>query len=144
MDIYQIIWLVVFVIFLVVEIATLGLTTLWFAIGAIIAFLASFFDIKPYMQIIIFVASSVLLFIGFFPFVKKRLGAKTYNTNVDSLVGKEAVITEEITFNKVGSASVNGVIWSASSDEEIAKGDVVTIKEILGNKLIVEKKHSLN
>ncbi len=142
MGVYQIIWLVVIVIFLAVEIATLGLTTLWFAIGAVIAFLASFFDIKLYMQIIIFVVSSTVLFIGFFPFVKKRLGAKSYDTNVDSMVGKEAVITEKISFNKVGTASINGVLWSATSKDntDINVDEIVIIREILGNKLIVEKK----
>ncbi len=142
MDIYQIAWLIIIVIFLVVEVATAALTTVWFAIGAALAFLSSLVNAPPYLQVIIFVVSSIALLIGFFPFVKKKLGAKTYDTNVDSLVGKEAVITADIKFNVIGQASVGGVIWSAtgtSEDVEIPAGEVVKIERISGNKLIVKR-----
>ncbi len=142
MDIYQILWLILIVIFLVVEIATTALTTVWFAIGAALAFLASLVNAPYYLQIIIFVVSSIALLIGFFPFVKKKLGAKSYDTNVDSLVGKEAVITADIKFNVIGQASVGGVIWSAtgtSPEVEIPAGEVVKIERISGNKLIVKR-----
>ncbi len=139
MDYYQIAWLAIVVIFLVVEVATTALTTVWFAIGAALAFIASLLGASFMTQLVIFVVSSVILFIGFFPFVRKRLGARTYNTNVDSLIGKEAVITEDISFNIIGKASIGGVIWSATSDEEISKGDTVKILKISGNKLIVKK-----
>ncbi len=139
MDYYQITWLIIVVIFLIIEIITTGLATLWFAIGAILAFLSSLIGATFGVQIAIFLISSIVLFIGFFPFVKKKLGAKSYDTNVDSLVGKEAVVTKDILFNTIGAASVNGVIWSATSDTEIPKGTAVKIKQISGNKLIVTK-----
>ncbi len=139
MEYEQIYWLIIIIIFLAVEIITTGLTTLWFAIGAILAFLASLLGLNLTIQITVFIVSSILLFVGFFPFVRKRLGANGYNTNVDSLIGKEAVITEDIKFNVVGKASVNGVIWSATSKEELDKGTTVKIEKISGNKLIVTK-----
>ncbi len=141
MDIYQISWLVLIVIFLAIEIATLGLTTIWFAIGAALAFLSSLFNAPLSLQIVIFVIASIGLLIGFFPFVKKKLGAKPYDTNVDSLIGREAVITETIRFNVVGKASVGGTIWSAVSinpSEEILAGTTVKIEKISGNKIIVK------
>lgn len=139
MDYYQIAWLAIVVIFLVVEVATTALTTVWFAIGAALAFIAALLGASFTVQLVIFVVSSVVLFIGFFPFVRKKLGAKSYSTNVDSLIGREAVITEDISFNIIGKASIDGVIWSATSDEEITKGNTVKILKISGNKLIVKK-----
>ncbi len=137
MDFYQIAWLVIIVIFLAVEILTTGLTTIWFAIGAALAFLASLLGVSFPTQTIIFVVSSVAMFIGFFPFVKRRLGARSYDTNVDSLVGKDAIITKDIKFNTIGQANIDGVIWSATSEEEIPAGTVVNIKAISGNKVVV-------
>ncbi len=139
MDYYQIAWLAIIVIFLVFEVITTALTTVWFAIGAALAFIAALLGASFTVQIVIFVISSILLFIGFFPFVRKKLGAKSYSTNVDSLIGKEALITEAIRFNVVGKASIGGVIWSATSDEEIEEDTTVKIIKISGNKLIVKK-----
>ncbi len=139
MDYYQIAWLAIIVIFLVFEVITTALTTVWFAIGAALAFIAALLGASFIVQVVIFVISSILLFIGFFPFVRKKLGARSYSTNVDSLIGKEAIITEDIRFNVIGKASVGGVIWSATSDEEIEKDTTVEIIKISGNKLIVKK-----
>ena len=136
------IWLIIFAILLVIEIFTLGLTTIWFAVGAIVAFLAAYVGFSPLVQIILFLISSIILLILTRPIAMKFFNQERERTNAESLIGQKAVVKEEIdTIRGVGRVEVNGMEWSAKADESevIEKGTVVLIKGIQGVKLIVEK-----
>ena len=138
----MIFWLVLFVVLLVVEIATMGLTTIWFAGGALIAFIAAYIHLGIGLQIVLFLAVSILLLVLTRPIAVKYFNQEREKTNVDSLIGQNAVVLEEInTIKATGRVEVNGMEWSAKTEhtEIIEVNTVVSIKGIQGVKLIVEK-----
>lgn len=134
-----IIWLIVAAVSIVLEIISLGLTTIWFAGGALVTALAAYYEVSWFLQIIIFTATSLVLLIITRPLAKKAL-SKNENTNIDSFIGKEVLVLSDIDGKReLGTVKMNGIEWSAiaESDETIEKGNYVTVKAIDGNKLIV-------
>lgn len=134
-------WLVFLAILLIVEIATLGLTTIWFSGGALVAFIASMLGASEFVQFgIFFIISFVLLFFTR-PMAIKYLNSNRTKTNYEGLIGKEAkVMTKIDNFNQAGSVMVNGLEWTARAKEEgeiIMQGAKVTIVKVSGVKLIV-------
>ena len=138
----MIFWLIVFVILLVVEIATMALTTVWFAGGALAAFLAAYIGFGVVVQVLVFLIVSILLLVLTRPLAVKFFNQERQKTNAESLIGQKAIVKEEInTLRTTGRVEVNGMEWSAKTEEsEIIKADtIVMIKGIQGVKLIVEK-----
>lgn len=138
----MIFWLIVFVVLLIVEIATMGLTTVWFAGGALVAFLAAYIGFGVVVQVLIFLIVSILLLVLTRPLAVKFFNQERQKTNAESLIGQKAVVKEEInTLQATGRVEVNGMEWSAKTEEsEIIEADtIVMIKGIQGVKLIVEK-----
>lgn len=136
-------WLIALVVLLIIEIITLGLTTIWFAGGALAAFLAALLGMNTIIQVIIFLAVSFVLLIYTRPLAAKYFNTRRVRTNSESLIGKEAKVTAKIdNFNQQGTVMVNGQEWSARSvdDQIIEPEEPVTIIEISGVKLIVKKK----
>lgn len=136
-------WLLLAAIFIVIEIITLGLTTIWFAGGAFVAAVAGAFGANLVIQIILFlVVSFALLFITR-PLAVKHLDSKTEKTNAEALVGQNAIVLQEINnLKENGQVKVNGMEWTARAKDDssiIAVDEVVKIIEIQGVKLIVEK-----
>ncbi len=142
MSIQAIVWLALLVVLLAIELLTLGLTTIWFAGGALAAFLAAMLGWNLTLQIVLFGAVSVILLIFTRPFAVKYVNKSRVQTNVDSLIGRTAVVTEEIdNLAGTGQAQVAGQDWTARSKEEgrkIPPGTKVKIQAISGVKLIVE------
>ena len=142
MDVQSITWLVLLVIFLAVELATMGLTTIWFAGGALAAFLVSLAGGSLTLQVVVFIAAAVILLIFTRPFAVKYINQNRVKTNADSLIGETAVVTEAIdNLAGAGQVRVNGQIWTARSseeDREIPEGTRVRILEISGVNLMVE------
>ncbi len=138
----MIFWLIVFVVLLLIEIATMGLTTIWFAGGALVAFLASYIGFGIVVQVLVFLIVSILLLVLTRPLAVKFFNKDRQKTNAESLIGQKAVVKEEInTLQATGRVEVNGMEWSAKTEESdiIAVDTVVMIKGIQGVKLIVEK-----
>ncbi len=136
-------WLIVFVVLVVIEIATMALTTVWFAGGAVVAFLLSLFHMSIEVQLSAFVIVSFLLLFLTRPFASKYVNGHTTKTNAAGLVGSKARVTEEINNDLgTGAAMVAGQEWTARTvkpDMVCPVGTMVEIKEIQGVKLIVEK-----
>ena len=136
-------WLILFVILLVIEILTMGLTTIWFAGGALVAFILAFVGFGLPVQIIVFLLVSIGLLVLTRPIAMKFFNQERQKTNAESLIGQKAIILERIdTLHGTGRAEVNGMEWSAKtddSDETIDAGEVVVIEGIQGVKLIVRK-----
>ncbi|HBM47368.1 NfeD family protein [Clostridium sp. OF09-36] len=134
-------WLIAFVILVGIEIMTTALTTIWFAGGTVIAFFAAVFGALVPVQLLVFVVVSFILLFLTRPLAIKYINTSTVRTNVDSLIGKEARVTAEISNAKEsGTVSVQGQEWTARSAEEDAvypEGTRVWIREIQGVKLIV-------
>lgn len=139
---YEIFWLAALGVLLVIEIITLGLTTIWFAAGALAAFLLAVLNVPLTVQIIVFVGVSVIMLVFTRPVLTKHLNEKTTKTNAESLVGKKArVLIPVNNLKSEGQVMVNGMEWTARStkDEVMFQVDeMVKIAGISGVKLIVE------
>lgn len=135
------IWLIVLVAMLVIEMATLSLTTIWFAGGALVAIIASMFGAKISLQVFIFLAVSLLILFLLRPSAVKYFNGKRTKTNVSSLIGLEAKVLETVdNDNMTGKAIVNGQEWTARAvkdDMIIEKGEKASIVDIKGVKLIL-------
>lgn len=138
---YAVYWLIASAVFLLLEILTLGLTSIWFAGGAVIAAAAALIGGPLWLQALIFIAVSCLLFVLTRPIAKKYLNGRVQKTNAEALIGEKAVVKESIhNVEGRGVVFVNGLEWSARSADgkEIQEGSEVVIREIQGVKLIVE------
>lgn len=129
------IWVALTVIFSVIEALTFGLTTVWFALAALVMVFLSFFPIPFVFQIIIFLAVSACLLIFTRPVAIKKFKTGTEKTNVDSLVGKHALVIKQIGEFERGEIKLNGQIWSARSENssvinEGIKCEVVRIEGV--------------
>ena len=137
----NVIWLGLFVLFLVVEIITMGLTTIWFAGGALVAFLAAILGFGASAQIVIFTIVSLLLLAVTRPLAMKYFNQERQKTGAELLIGQKALVLEDIdTLAAKGRVEVRGQEWAAKTDApdgKIPKNTVVVIDGIQGVKLIV-------
>ena len=144
---YTIFWLVALVLFIVIEIATMGLTTIWFAGGALLAVVASALGLPLAAQIVLFFAVSFILLYFTRPIAVKYLNKDRVKTNAESLVGRQAIVISEIdNLQGIGQVTVGGMEWSARTAEagiRLDVGSVVNIIAINGVKLIVEEKKEI-
>lgn len=138
----MILWLVILIVSIAVEALTLGLTSIWFAGGALVALAASAFHAPVVLQVILFLVVSLLLLIFTRPIAVKYFNKERVKTNVESLVGRQAIVISEIdNLQGIGQVTVNGQEWSARSfepDKSLEVGAVVNVVAIDGVKLIVK------
>ena len=133
-------WLIVMVLFLVVEAATVGLVCIWFAVGSLAARLAAMCGAQLWLQIVLFLVVSAATLYFTRPLVKRYVNSKVEPTNADMVIGKECRVTETVdNIAGTGAVYVDGKTWTARSadDEVIPEGTLVTAKSIDGVKLIV-------
>lgn len=139
-----IIWLGILIVLIIIEIITLGLSTIWFAGGAIVSFIAALLGADVVIQVILFLVVSIILLLFTRPVAVKYLNHNRTRTNIDSLIGKQAVVIEEIENLKgLGKVQVNGLEWTARTSEDyqnIEKDSIVNIVRVDGVKLIVERR----
>ena len=141
MHISAYVWVALLILFLMMEGASVALVSLWFAAGALAAAVAALLGASAVVQIVLFLTVSAALLALLRPILKKYVDPKIVKTNVDSLVGKECVVTEPIDNLKAkGQVKVGGMTWSARSNsgEDIPVGTVVKISRIEGVRLFVE------
>lgn len=138
------IWLIVFVVCIVAEIISMGLTTIWFAGGALVATVVAAIGGPLWLQITVFAAVSLVLLYFTRPVAVKYFNKDRVKTNAESMVGKQAIVISEIdNLQGIGQVTVGGLEWSARTIEEgitLPVGSVVIIRAISGVKLMVEEK----
>ena len=138
-------WLAAFVILIGIEAATMALTTIWFAGGAVFAFFAAVLGFSIQTQLVVFLIVSFILLLFTRPFAMRFVNRETVKTNVDGLIGRKAKVIKKIDNNEpsgaAGATVVDGQEWTARSMDDavtIPVGTHVVIKEVRGVKLIVE------
>lgn len=137
-------WLVMFVIFVIAEVATAGpLVSIWFCFGALAAMVAANTGFSLFIQLVVFVVISALFLAATRPFVKKMMHNKSEHTNADRIIGEKGIVTEEINnLSGSGAVKIDGKIWTArtvdDNDTSIAVGKEVLIVEIKGVKAMVK------
>ena len=136
-----VLWLVVLIVSIVVEVISLGLTSIWFAGGALVAAVVAAVGAPLWLQILLFVAVTLLLLVFTRPIAVKYFNKERVRTNVESLIGRQAIVISEIdNMQGIGQVTVGGQEWSARSFEEgkqIPVGAVVRVTAVSGVKLIV-------
>ena len=140
---YTIVWIVLMVVFLVMEAACpIHLVSIWFVAGALAAAIASMLGGQLWLQITLFLVLSAGLLAAFWPFAKKFLNRQHTATNVDSIIGTEGYVTESIdNLSAAGRVKLGGMYWTARSTDgnPIAKDTLVRVERIEGVKAIVSK-----
>ncbi|MGB3366347.1 MAG: NfeD family protein [Acidaminobacteraceae bacterium] len=136
-----IVWTVLIIAFIVIEGLTLGLTSIWFAAGSLVALVLSLFNVPIYIQIVGFLGTATILLIYTRPIAKDFLKIGGTKTNADGLIGEVGQVIIEIAQFKTGQVKVKGQIWTAIDIEKkgIEENSSVEIMEIEGVKLIVRK-----
>ena len=144
MNSYTIVWLIVLIVCLGVELATMGLASIWFAGGSIPAIIAAAFGAPLWLQILLFLIVSLVLLFFTRPIAVKYFNKDRVKTNAESLIGHTAIVISDINnLEGIGQVTVSGQEWSARSMVEgitIPVGAVVTVRGINGVKLIVEER----
>lgn len=139
----SIFWLVLMVFCIVVEIATVGLVSIWFAGGSLIACFLAMANIHIVIQVIVFLVVSLLLLFITQPLAKKWLNKDRVRTNYEGIIGKVVRVTERVdNINETGTALVNGQEWTARSKNDkiiLEQGEVAQVVNISGVKLILSK-----
>ena len=142
MDVAFWIWLSVIVVAIVVEMITLDLVSIWFAIGGIAPFVMSCFSGIPiWAEILAFVGASAILIACLRKVTLKTLHRSSEgNTNTETFKGQTRKLLEDITYDKPGAVRFNGVVWTAvtENEQEIKAGCYVDVLKVQGNKLIVK------
>ena len=148
------IWLIVFVVLVIIEIITMGLTTIWFAGGALVATLAAAVHAPLWVQIVLFLVVSALLLFFTRPVAVKYFNKDRVRTNVESLIGQQAIVISEIN-NLQGNMAIGHVRYSTTGESKLENsqpfvtdfdeaaipvGCVVIIERVSGVKLIVTPK----
>lgn len=137
-----IIWLILIAVMLVIEIFTLGLTTIWFGIGAVAAAIASGLGAPLWLQVLLFCLISVLVMLLVRPFAMKVMNKERLKTNIEEILGLQGEVLERIDNQKEqGVVRLRGVEWMARSVDgnSIEEGELVTVESIVGVKLMVRK-----
>lgn len=136
-------WLVLAIVFAAVELATVGLVSIWFAAGAFAALLVAVLHGNLILQVIVFLAVSIVLLVSTRSWAKKYLNSRIQKTNVDSVIGEKTRLTERVSnLDQTGKAVVLGQEWTARAahdNEIIEQGELVEVVAVSGVKLIVKR-----
>jgi membrane protein implicated in regulation of membrane protease activity len=139
-----VVWLIVLVVLVIIELLTMGLTTIWFAGGALVAAIASLFQTSLVLQVILFLIVSAILLFFTRPLAVKYFNKDRVRTNAESLVGRQAIVISEIdNLQGIGQVNVGGMEWSAKTSVDgirLPVGTVATVLAISGVKLVVEER----
>ena len=134
------IWIGAIVLFGIVEAATAGLTSIWFVLGSIAGLIVAICGGKIWLQVVLFFVVSIVALIATRPLVRRFNEHGTQPTNLDTVIGQTARVTEDID-NAVptGAVYIQGKTWSARSEDETAipAGTMVTVVRMEGVKLYV-------
>lgn len=135
------IWLGVVAVTMIIEFITMELVSIWLSIGALIAMILAACGVGYEIQIIVMIVVSISCILGLRKVTLKFLNKNKDKTNVDMLIGNKTKLLSDITEDDAGSVKVNGVVWSAITEnqEPIEKDNYVVIEKVVGNKLVVKK-----
>ncbi|MCM1181941.1 MAG: NfeD family protein [Roseburia sp.] len=136
-------WLAAMIILIVIEIITVGLTTIWFAIGAMVAVVVTLLGGGWLLQLAVFLLVSFGMLLFTRPLAVKYINVHRTKTNYEGIIGKVVRVTKDIdNVAETGSAVVNGQEWSvrtAGDGVKIPAGNLAKVVDIKGVRLIVEK-----
>ena len=133
-------WLIVFLVLLLLEIISLGLTTIWFALGALAAFIATLAGAGTIIQFIVFIAVSFATLLLTRPIVVKYFNKDLTKTNVEAVAGRKVTVTKSMTSGSFGEAVLDGETWMACSEDgtSIKEGEQAEVVRVECVKLVLK------
>lgn len=136
-----ILWGILIIISIVVELITDELTIVWGTVGAIFALISAIFHAPIWLQLIIFIITTIAFILIFRPIIEKQRKKEVIHTNADRIIGMVAVVSKEFSNGEVGQAIVNNQTWRATSlsNEKFNEGEKVQVDGLSGTKIIVSK-----
>jgi membrane protein implicated in regulation of membrane protease activity len=143
LDYMALIWLVLAILFAVIEGLTLGFVTIWFTVGAAVSAVCALLDVQLWVQIVVFFAISIVLLLFTRPILVKKLKVGREKNVVDQYAGKSALVTEAIKPYASGLVKADGKVWTAVGEDSsfsAAEGEELKIIRVDGVKLIVGRK----
>ncbi len=136
-------WLVLLIILLIIEIITVGLTSIWAAGGALAALVLNLLDISLLWQVVVFFIVTFVLLYFTRPFAIRFINTRREKTNYEGIIGKTIRIAETVdNISQTGMAVVNGQEWTVRAEKEnetLEPGTLAKVVNIAGVKLIVRK-----
>ena len=139
---WKIVWMALLILFGIGEAVTVGLTSIWFAAGALAALVAALLNGPLWLQIVLFLLVSLLSLLAIRPLASKYLNSKVEPTNADRIIGIETYVLEPINnLQATGTVRISGMVWSARSENDtpISEGTLVRVLRIEGVKVYVEE-----
>lgn len=137
------VWLLLAVLLLIIESVTLGLTTIWFAAGAVVALISALLGVNIFFQVVCCLITSFVLLIVTRPLALKYLNKMITKTNIDAVIGKTASVVYPVNNTKgTGRVLVGHMEWAAKSSDDLAvfkRDDLVIVEKIEGVCLVVKK-----
>ncbi len=144
MEWMSIVWFILLVAFIWLEAATVSMVSTWFALGSLTALIVSFCGGEIWLQVVVFVVVSTVFLILLRPFAKKYLYSKITKTNVDSVIGSQGLVMEEIdNISAKGKVKLGAMEWTARSTygEMILPDTLVAVERVEGVKVFVTPVH---
>ena len=134
------VWVIVIGVALIAEFLTMQMVSIWFAVGGLVGLiLALIGGIGIEIQIIVAIAASLAAIFGLRKFTLKFLTNKTEGEKAEVLIGKTGIVVAPIDKETSGTVKVNGIIWTAIANKNIAENAKVEVIEVTGNRLIVKE-----
>ncbi len=138
-----IVWLIITVVLSMIEIFTMGLVTIWFAAGAVVALIMSLIGAPLWLQVALFLVVSVVVLVLVRPIATKHFNNRLKKTNIDAVIGRKLIAKTDIdNLHGMGKVDMDGSTWIAASSMDnviIHQGEEVKVVDVQGVKLIVER-----
>ena len=135
-----ILWIILAIAFLILEFGTVALVSIWFVVGALVAMAADLLGAPLWLQVLDFALISLLMLLVLRPFLRRFVESHKVATNVDAIIGKRCLVTQEIdNLEGTGAVKLNGMTWTARSADgsRIPADTEVAVNEVQGVKVIV-------
>ena len=132
-----VIWAVAVAITLLFEFFTVEFFACCFSFGSVIALILAACGLNQYWQVSFFIVGTIVAMLSLRPVLKKFLIKKTIPTNLDQYLGTNVKLLGDVVDGK-STVKINDVVWTVVCDENLQQGDMVTIQETNGNKLVVK------
>ena len=136
----KIVWLILMIVFIMVETAAVTLVSIWFGVGALAALIGALLGAELWLQIVLFFAVSILALASLRPILRKYFVPKLTPTNVDSVIGATGLVTADIdNVTAQGQVKLGGMEWTArsTSGAPIKKGALILVDKVEGVKVFV-------
>ncbi len=136
----KIVWLILMIVFMMVETAAVTLVSIWFGVGALAALIGALLGAELWLQIVLFFAVSILALASLRPILRKYFVPKLTPTNVDSVIGATGLVTADIdNVTAQGQVKLGGMEWTArsTSGAPIKKGALILVDKVEGVKVFV-------